>query len=412
MALVPQHTYMAWFSRTSLVYRAWAYWYQNPLWERPIPKGASLCPFWWMAVTSVLFLRPLVYLTLALRSLVKILRLGKLLDFTDRISPFGGERGVPTIGLVVLVLVLSLLGFVAYEGVSAALSAGFAIPSLSLPIALLTFLPCLAYASESDKQGKTDRCRVEVYVYVTLGVLIALNAIFHTTLFVDMFLLSIPKLLWMILCGIGWCFGQLWSALVWMFTGIAFGSILSWTIVGGVGAALVYGWIVSKLDVPPMDIEPARVKLTKADINYNIIYIAETIWKHEDDHEDDLALPFSRLLVDLVWRCPEALDLARSGLQLTREQVLAIYPALVALREADKAREAKRSAACKRVTAMLVTLCTPVIAVWKQIRIAGSYAWALVKARKQGLCPFIRFEDAAPSITQPSSSPSPSSHQS
>ena len=58
MPLVPDSWVDEWFQKDNFIYRNYAYLYNNPLWEKRMPSGASLCPYFWMAMFSFLFFKP------------------------------------------------------------------------------------------------------------------------------------------------------------------------------------------------------------------------------------------------------------------------------------------------------------------------------------------------------------------
>ncbi len=59
----------------------------------------------------------------------------------------------------------------------------------------------------------------------------------------------------------------------------------------------------------------------------------------------------------------------------------------------ERLRQEAWDARCNQLSSAVAAMVAPFIAVLKQVRIACSYGWALVKAQKQGACPFLRFQD-------------------
>ena len=47
-----------WYQRDSLVYRNFSYLFVNALWEKRIPQGFTVCPYFWMSMFSLLIFRP------------------------------------------------------------------------------------------------------------------------------------------------------------------------------------------------------------------------------------------------------------------------------------------------------------------------------------------------------------------
>jgi hypothetical protein len=117
MALVPDSWIDEWKKKDSFIYQNYEYIYSNPVWEKDVPKGASLCPYFWKSVIAgFLFLRCfLVPLILIGRCLLS--KLGKGANKLDSslINYFGGDTGkLGGLGIVCIVAfpaVLAILYF-------------------------------------------------------------------------------------------------------------------------------------------------------------------------------------------------------------------------------------------------------------------------------------------------------------
>ena len=59
--LIPEHIVEQWYVKTHPIYKSFAFIFQNPLWQKRVPQGFSVCPYFWMSVLSFLLLRPMVY---------------------------------------------------------------------------------------------------------------------------------------------------------------------------------------------------------------------------------------------------------------------------------------------------------------------------------------------------------------
>lgn len=57
--LVKQSIVEKWYQRDSWVYKNFAYLFQNPLWNKAIPGGFSVCPYFWLNLFSFFIFRPL-----------------------------------------------------------------------------------------------------------------------------------------------------------------------------------------------------------------------------------------------------------------------------------------------------------------------------------------------------------------
>src|SRR5262245_39921449 len=58
--LVSENVVRQWYLKDSWVYKNFSYLFQNPLWTKDIPKGFSVCPYFWLSLLSFFILRPLV----------------------------------------------------------------------------------------------------------------------------------------------------------------------------------------------------------------------------------------------------------------------------------------------------------------------------------------------------------------
>ncbi len=131
------------------------------------------------------------------------------------------------------------------------------------------------------------------------------------------------------------------------------------------------------------------MRLTKEDIILNERTIVQALCHYHG------LWTYSHYL-ELVSRCPSARLFARTQLYNSAtdrwllDEIVTFGKGDI---EVSRAKAAARSATCKRITEALMRLCTPVTAVWRQVRIGCSYAWALVKARKTASCPYVTFRD-------------------
>lgn len=56
--LIKQSIVEKWYQRDSWVYKNFAYLFQNPLWDKDIPNGFSVCPYFWLNLFSFFIFRP------------------------------------------------------------------------------------------------------------------------------------------------------------------------------------------------------------------------------------------------------------------------------------------------------------------------------------------------------------------
>jgi hypothetical protein len=58
--LVKRSIVEQWYKTNSWVYKNFSYLFQNPLWDVNIPKGFSVCPYFWLSIFSILIFKPFV----------------------------------------------------------------------------------------------------------------------------------------------------------------------------------------------------------------------------------------------------------------------------------------------------------------------------------------------------------------
>lgn len=118
--LVKKSIVEKWYQTDSWVYKNFAYLFKNPLWDNNIPRGFSVCPYFWMNMFSLIIFRPFVvfpmnYFILPLIKWIgwPAVKLDKFLGKLFRLDPEhkGGGIGVAFVGL----LLLSAVGLSGYQ---------------------------------------------------------------------------------------------------------------------------------------------------------------------------------------------------------------------------------------------------------------------------------------------------------
>ncbi len=261
MALVPDNIVSAWYSRQSLVYRNFAYLFQNPLWQTRVPQGFSLCPYWWSAVFSILIFRPLVYITLGVAKIVALLRLGAVVRFTDRIAKaiLSSEMDaplLPTIAATAMACMAAICVTGGYYAVVAYIEAGI-LSSLILPVLLLVTL--IVTTNYAGSRGDLDRCPVEVYARIIAILCVVLSVVLHPAAtyqaLVSWPLGAVGSAFHGVAFAFGVVRGWLWGVAKWV------GLFLPWVL--GLSLALgAYGWFAIRFMSKP--IVPSRVETVSA----------------------------------------------------------------------------------------------------------------------------------------------------
>lgn len=72
--LVKESIVKSWYQRNSWVYQQFSYLFQNPLWDKDVPNGFSVCPYFWLSLFSFFIFRPLVVIPIfyIIRPLIKL----------------------------------------------------------------------------------------------------------------------------------------------------------------------------------------------------------------------------------------------------------------------------------------------------------------------------------------------------
>lgn len=405
MPLVPPSTYAAWFRKDSAVFRSFQYLFVNPLWQKRVPSGFSLCPYWWAAVFSLAIFRPLVFAVLGFRAVVRTVGLSALIRWTDSLaSRVIGIKEAPFAASTVLGLVFLLgasMPFVGlYQLYIAAAEIGMR-SALLLPVGL--FATCLACGSYAKRHEHDDnRCRVEWYVRLAALVAVVSAYILHpdyaATAFVGYPLLAVAKVAWAIKVAVLAVCGWIGSAFAWMSAFALFGVSTLYIALAGLVVMALYGWIVIRF-FPNLGFGPlaqaSDSPASRTSTKENVALIAGYL---RTNAEFDFAIYESHEhWVKVVRRTPAAMALAEAGVSVASIQMRGLYPALFATHAAIVKEAVAKATRChawsNRVAVVFAPAAALCAAIWKQVRVASSYAWALVKAVKGKNCPYLRFED-------------------
>ncbi len=313
MAFVSKDCIDEWFSPRSWVYKGFAYLFQNPLWDKRIPKGFSLCPYFWLAIFSILLFKPIIVPSFVLIGTIgkKNIKIGgapfALLDRLIRHKILKDEQdrrvGVGLslcIAISLIITMISVLGYLLFQKVILTL------PFLyQMLIAWGVFNGIVVIVTStyiSNNKYNKERCKVELYALVvfilssiayyyrfpedvgtSLGMVKAffggmLSSFGHWLLYI---LSWIPVLL-----KYGAYF--LWVAV--KYTGIAFG----WTVICLVPLAII-GYLFMKfgslIDAAFVENRNKIRKVTESDWQY-LIYDFWIRNKHHSDFLRYYTLPY------------------------------------------------------------------------------------------------------------------------
>ena len=150
MPLVSLNTVNRWYRKDSWVYKNFAYLFQNALWQKRVPSGFSLCPYFWLALFSMTFFRLFIGLCL-----LTGWTLGNGLKYVGRfyrprLEALGFGAHAPDsvaafVGLLFTAMVLAVGFLVCVAGYMLVSDYAHvqALPALFLPLVLLTaFIVC------------------------------------------------------------------------------------------------------------------------------------------------------------------------------------------------------------------------------------------------------------------------------
>jgi hypothetical protein len=461
MPLVSKSIIERWYRTDSWVYRNFSFWFKNPLWDKRVPQGFSLCPYFWLSIFSLFVLRPIVGVVLGFKMLYTMLHLTQLIEWSDSLvysitcgGPISSARkpmttGGPTLAalalLTVITLVVGCIGFCGYH-LCTLFYAHNALPALLIPFAILcVFVPCLIYR----KTHPHSECKVENYtriacivgviaMYFLMPVEFIEVVVFIPTLILAL-LFIVAKAIWtcitLIPAGLGWVWYGICvaAAFVWEYLLLfvtTFSTMLIMAFIGVVVCSVI-GWLTATWYEKSGRAE-AAVKLAEWNKRVND-YWGMIVWQIAAESREYLKVSeWEDVLRD---RYPYAWEVARKN-ALGKHQTL--HPTLLrklvseseeiyrqVLAERAAARKA-REEACARFTASAGKALVPVTAVgagmkytakgagtvlhfifvrciWFILKEIGTFInllWQLFWAWKKGACPYYRFED--PSKTTPS----------
>ena len=168
MAFVSESVIDRWFDpvENSWVYRGFCYLFQNPLWNKKLPKGFSLCPYFWLSVFSWTLFRVFIF-----GVAYPIIGLGKLLYFmfgkpavvlNSKINDMAKDLALPALIVIILFAILApaAIGIMLWWWTlgSAFLQTFVVLAAINLGI----LIPALIYTE--NNRYKTVRCRPLFYL--------------------------------------------------------------------------------------------------------------------------------------------------------------------------------------------------------------------------------------------------------
>jgi len=107
--LVSSNIVNRWYQKDHWIYKQFSFLFNNPLYQKKIPGGFSVCPYFWLSLFSFFIGRPTIYLLLLGKWVLSLL--------WSLIKPVSRIFNIPAI-YVANALGCGLIGFLLYRGVS------------------------------------------------------------------------------------------------------------------------------------------------------------------------------------------------------------------------------------------------------------------------------------------------------
>lgn len=258
--LVKRSIVEKWYQRDSWVYQNFAYLFKNPLWQKSIPNGFSVCPYFWLNIFSFLVFRPFFVFPIQYLILPMIRLIGRPAHAVDEfihklLKKFTGcnyHSGVGFLALFTGTFLLSLLcliGIYTYRGlqqfypyVTSTTLGTFAFWSIASFVSLWGIIAL--HKKITDTECKTINYLWVWLILFTIGIFVFVPSEFAYG--TGVFFKTLGSVIWTVLSAIwiGLCF-----IAKWIWAGIAWTPVKSLFIPwwGYILLATVGSWVGQKL---------------------------------------------------------------------------------------------------------------------------------------------------------------------
>ena len=262
MALVSQSVISRWYQTNSWVYKNFAYLFQNPLWHKNIPRGFSVCPYFWLNLFSLIIFRPFIVwpCQYVLRPLLNLL--GAPAKALDRVlfrfyKQIGLVRGDYFFSFGIL-LSLAFLALALLCGGSVFVLVAKTIASYpyikTSSLALFSFWSAMSFLGlflglVIHKVTTKTECKTMAYLWVWLGLFLVASVIFIPSEVGHLFMIIGQALAQVGLAGLGLIWGVICFLAKWIWVGITYAPIETLRIPWWAYAIPItlIGWIALKL---------------------------------------------------------------------------------------------------------------------------------------------------------------------
>ena len=410
--LVSQNIVNRWYNKNHWIYKQFAYLFKNPMWNKNIPSGFSVCPYFWLALFSAFLFKP--FFIFPLYGLTRLLR------------PIFSKANEIAAGVVLTFAVAAII-FLAYSiydtfGVFYPLTAASVIVSfiyahdknrtykwehkknswvLGLPTAIFLVASTALYFVDNLEFGKL----LAGYKDLVLLIPLALKAIFTFEAF-SVPLMPTAIILGCILSCLSYVFGKishylteskyqkelamsveeynkiycldLFPEMVREYATEHFQSLpdankdeLTNRVMEVFSKKLPANWIKLISRKIQVQFDPNQYVLAIDRLRHDLMNKGET--------EDEKTL--GRLIYDIK-NSPEIATIFSEYYRLHAERLVFM---------AQKQR--KNSKFIEWIEVKYDAMNAKISPLWLELMTCKDYIFTLIKARKQGWCPYIRFED-------------------
>lgn len=391
MPLVPLNVVKTWYRKESLVYKNFAYLFQNQLWCKTIPNGFSLCPYFWLSLFSLFIVRPFIGLVLLCRAVVDRLGLIKLINFSDKYCsklavarPFKDTYIMPSLIAVIMLALLLMFVVGIINTVSAMLAGGV------FWILFCAGAPAVAYIA-SEIANEYTECDTSWYARLVL-LISAVSALCIWPAYAAIVFLAIASacvsVSWWILTGV-------YDMTIWTLKSLL-GSLTNPGAYAGfiafAGAAIA-GYIYTLFAPKKSETKTSVLE----EINYSLLahYVyAFDYWFYLSQPEILKILKENYELTVELNNIHKAQTDCDAVFVKFSEFYKPIHDAKSEKRKAALERGKARAETCKRWTNAVKEFLHPAL-------VFGCLIWELIKSKKQGACPYLKFEDTAVETAEP-----------
>ena len=142
--LVKESIVNQWYSRKHWMFQQFSFLFQNPWWQKRVPSGFSVCPYFWASMLSFFLLRPAILLVTAIHNIF-LKPLGKPLAvfeqwvqswFVKEPTERNAPPGLTSVTLAVVAAAVSMLGILLVK-LGGLIATAISVNPLLIPVLIL-----------------------------------------------------------------------------------------------------------------------------------------------------------------------------------------------------------------------------------------------------------------------------------